>query len=374
MICKKCKMEIEDNSVYCSYCGKRQLPEERKVVRRANGTGTVYRLSGRRRSPWVAAKNKKIIGYFEKRSEALLALSKTQGKSLPEMFNSTVFDILQRWQGTNRYKRLSEDTKASYRAAWKYLEPQGDKKIRDMKTSHFQSAINSAVEEGKERDTCEKIRSLCSLICQEAMKDDIIDRNYSLGLELPRKQEKNKRNFSEEDIIKLFDADNDRDARIVLCLIYTGMRIGEFFDTLKVNVFPEERYLIAGNKTEAGKNRVIPIREEILPYIYDFMEEGTGKYLVCNSKGNRIDRCNYLKRNFYPLLDRLHIIYKDEQGNTILTPHRSRHTFISEAIEGKIAPEALIKIVGHSKYTTSVEKYNDVVDLEYLKKEAAKGL
>lgn len=32
-----------------------------KAMRRANGTGTVYKLSGRRRRPWVAAKQKIII-------------------------------------------------------------------------------------------------------------------------------------------------------------------------------------------------------------------------------------------------------------------------------------------------------------------------
>ena len=29
-----------------------------KAMRRANGTGTVYKLAGRRRRPWVAAKQK----------------------------------------------------------------------------------------------------------------------------------------------------------------------------------------------------------------------------------------------------------------------------------------------------------------------------
>ena len=32
-----------------------------KAMRRANGTGTVYKLAGRRRRPWVAAKQKIII-------------------------------------------------------------------------------------------------------------------------------------------------------------------------------------------------------------------------------------------------------------------------------------------------------------------------
>ena len=52
----------------------------KKKLKRTNGSGTVYKLSGNRRKPWVAVKTlgwteegkqeKKIIGYFEKEDEA----------------------------------------------------------------------------------------------------------------------------------------------------------------------------------------------------------------------------------------------------------------------------------------------------------------
>ena len=43
-------------------------------------------------------------------------------------------------------------------------------------------------------------------------------------------------------------------------MIYTGMRIGELFGLRTENV--HETYVIGGEKTKAGRNRIIPIRSE----------------------------------------------------------------------------------------------------------------
>ena len=61
MECIKCKKDIPDGSVFCCWCGKQQQTPQRKALKRANGTGTVYKLQGRRTRPWVAAKGKTII-------------------------------------------------------------------------------------------------------------------------------------------------------------------------------------------------------------------------------------------------------------------------------------------------------------------------
>ena len=52
--CKKCRKDIPDESVYCLFCGTKQVKEKKKALKRANGTGTVYKLRGRRkrRTKW----------------------------------------------------------------------------------------------------------------------------------------------------------------------------------------------------------------------------------------------------------------------------------------------------------------------------------
>ena len=73
-LCINCNAELPLGAIYCPACGKKQTTEKRKPLKRSNGTGTAYKLKGSRKRPWVAAKNKKILGYYETREEALEAL------------------------------------------------------------------------------------------------------------------------------------------------------------------------------------------------------------------------------------------------------------------------------------------------------------
>ena len=68
---KRCSTELSEHMKYCFACGKKQKQEPRKTVKRSNGTGSAYKLSGRRRKPWVAAKAGVVIGYYETKTEAL---------------------------------------------------------------------------------------------------------------------------------------------------------------------------------------------------------------------------------------------------------------------------------------------------------------
>ena len=129
-------------------------------------------------------------------------------------------------------------------------------------------------------------------------------------------------------------------------LIYTGMRIGELFGLYVTDC--HENYVIGGEKTEAGKNRIIPIRPEGRAYFADFKARATGDLLLSGYSGQKIP-ANFRKRDFYALLNRLGIEKK--------TPHATRHTYASWARKSGIAPEALQKILGHASYTTTASIY-----------------
>ena len=68
MQCLKCKKEIPPDALFCPWCGRRQQPEARKALKRPNGTGSVYKLSGRRTRPWIATRSKVVIGYAKRAS------------------------------------------------------------------------------------------------------------------------------------------------------------------------------------------------------------------------------------------------------------------------------------------------------------------
>ena len=109
MGCIKCGRDITDGAIFCPWCGKKQVQEKRKALKRANGTGTVYKLSDHRRiRPWVAAKNKIVIGYYERKTDALDALARLNGKQITERYNMTFAEVFECWK-EEHYKERSEE-------------------------------------------------------------------------------------------------------------------------------------------------------------------------------------------------------------------------------------------------------------------------
>ena len=80
----------------------------------------------------------------------------------------------------------------------------------------------------------------------------------------------------------------------------------------------------------------------------------------------------FRNRRFYPKLDELGIERKDKDGKNILTPHRTRHTMAADAITAGVSPVALTKVLGHSKFSTTADKYADDLDITYLHNEMEK--
>lgn len=340
--CVKCKKELPDSVLYCPYCGKKQDKEKRKSLKRANGTGTVYKLQGRRRKPWVAAKNKTIIGYYEKKSEALEALEKLSGKPLSERYNMTFEDIFREWSNEH-YRKVGEQAVRSYNCAFKIYEPLHNRKFRDLHTQDFQNIIDQYTD--KSHSTLQLYKNLITQMSRWAMREEIISTNFAQFVQLPKQQMKQKEIFSENDIA-LLEADGSEAAMIVLMLIYTGMRIGELF-TLPVEDY-HETYVIGGEKTSAGKNRVIPIRPEGRKYFEYFAKHATGELLLSGYVGNK-SIARFRSKDYYLLLDKLGIERK--------TPHSTRHTFATWAVSIGMQPEILQRILGHANYSTTAEIY-----------------
>ena len=121
------------------------------------------------------------------------------------------------------------------------------------------------------RSQCAKIKQLCSQLCKYAAQNDIIDKNYASFIVLPKEAKKERRIFTSEEREKLWEHSDDKSVQIILFMIYTGFRIGEVFTILKENVHLDERYIIGGIKTEAGKDRIVPLPPQI-PEIKSFVE------------------------------------------------------------------------------------------------------
>ncbi len=361
--CIKCKKEIPQDSLFCLHCGKKQtVTEGKKTKRRSNGSGSVYKSKERRKKPWAATattyrnciRESVFLGYFATEKEAVEALAKVDTQNIPSEYNATLEEIYTDWSRTH-FKDIGEKSAEGYEIAYKHLIPCHKKKMRDIKTDDFQHVINNMISNGRSRSSCNKIRILANQLSKYAMERDIITKNYAQFIKLPKENKKEKEIFTKNEIELLFKNKWTQTAQIILVLIYSGMRIGELFSIETKNVHIKERYMIGGEKTEAGINRIIPIHNKILPFIEEWYS-ATNTYLLENSKGGQKNIRNFREREFYPFLEEIGIISKDDKKRR-LTPHSTRHTFASMMVQAGAQPELLQKIIGHENYETTIDTY-----------------
>lgn len=379
MICrsKKCGKELSDDSLYCNYCGMKQVPDKKKELKNPNGYGSVIKLGGRRRKPWavrmsqiVEDKQKfRYIGYYETKTEALKVLANEQITPTSPKANITFMDLYEEWKLTKAFTSLSQQTKDNYTAAYKHLAKIHKSKFTNIRTAHIQSIIDSL---DRSHSTKTKIRIFCGLLYKYAMQNDICNKNYAEFIKLDREEKKEKQIFTDSDIKILFKNDKKPYVDTILILIYTGMRITEFLG-LKcsdVDLKSEIPTIVGGIKTEAGRDRVVPIHPKILPYIKRYYDMGFERLVTKEEergkKGNKkivsglpITSNYYRASIFNPILESLNIKGK--------TPHSARHTFATMLAQAGADTNAIKNILGHEDYAFTADQYTHAKDIAFLK-------
>lgn len=344
-VCKKCGAPLPEGAVFCPMCGKRQEAAPRRRGKRPNGSGTVYRLSGNRRMPWAAAKAGEVIGYYQTRNDALQALERFAGRVPGDNFNITFAEAYAKWKDEH-FRRVGDSSIDGYEAAFRRCAALHNQKLRQLRTESYQAVIDAQAGAGLGRSTLEKDKLLMTKLGAWAICEELAAVNYAEYVVLPKAEKKEKEIFQRDELARLEGCESDT-ATLILLLIYTGMRIGELFALRMENC--HDGYVIGGEKTEAGRNRVIPIPEVIRGRYAQLRAAAAGKErLVDGYTGNR-RADQFRKRDYYPLLEALRIPKR--------TPHATRHTFTSMAVAAGVKPEPLQKILGHSDYSTTVNIY-----------------
>lgn len=365
MLCIKCKQVIPTGSKFCMHCGAGQTEEQqpKKPKRhRGHGQGSVTVNKACTKSPYfarVTVEGRRVsIGYFPTAKEANLAIAEYLANYAEET-SPRIEWTLRRFYDTwseRTFPTLTHSGVNAHRASWNYMQEIAGHKMRELKTADYQSCINRAVAAGKSRSVCEKIRNLASLLCQEAMRDDVIDKNYARLLELPKSDKREKDIFTEAEIELLTRHDQDMEARIILILIYTGLRIGEFLKLRPCDIDANQWRLIGGSKTEAGRNRMVPIVPKIRPYFTVLIDAAPSS----QSKLLNVSEKHYRDKYFYEYLVQLGILTQAEiatGGKPRLTPHCTRHTFASLARKAGIDKDVLTRVIGHTDYATTDSNY-----------------
>lgn len=182
---------------------------------------------------------------------------------------SNVFDLFYayKYQRPNG-KTYSRQSKDSTNAAFKKCSTLHDELFEEINADQLQRVIDECP---NRYATKENIVSLFKQMYRYAYANNLCDRDISVNLSINTADDDEKGEpFTAENIRTFWKHANDNTiVQSILIMIYSGFRISEY-SNLEIN--HTEKYFHGGIKTAAGKNRIVPFYEPIIPYIDSCIE------------------------------------------------------------------------------------------------------
>lgn len=192
-------------------------------MRLPNSFGSVYKLSGNRRNPWVARKTTgwtfdevkkksypiyQFIGYYPTRKEALTALTEFNRDPYDLHHNTITFrEVYERWSELH-FPKVSQSNVNGYKASFNSCPALHDMKFVEIKLDHLQKAIDDS---GKNTPTLKKMKILFGLMYDYAVIHEIVKsdkRDMVRYVDISKAGNPNAYNrkpFSKKEIKKLWD-------------------------------------------------------------------------------------------------------------------------------------------------------------------------
>lgn len=345
-----------------------KVKKKRKGMKLPNGYGSITKMSGRRRKPWRVRVTSgwtpegkqlyKNIGTYATRAEAMDALAAwnvnphssaeqakrdavAQGMSFTDIYNAML-----QYRGDS----LSDGMRALYRVGYNNLEPLHQLAFLSIKKPQLQDAFNACK---KSSATKNKMKVLVNAIYKYAIEHEITEKDYSKMVDLePTKNLKDHEPFTEEEIAAIWKrAEADDTAKIILIQIYTGCRIEELLQMEKESVNLPEQYAIGGIKTDAGKDRIIPFHDRIVPLVEYFYNQDR-PFLFVNAYKGRL-KYNAFLRAF---------LKRMEEWGMKHSTHDARRTAATRLHVADVPYSIIQQILGHAS--------KDVTGKHYISKNA----
>lgn len=235
--------------------------------------------------------------------------------------------------------------------------------MKDIRVEHLEGTIRDA-DVGSA--TKGRIKSLFNMMYRYAMKHEIVQKDYAQLCNAVKREAPGKEviPFTPEEISLLWDNINEVPfVDMILIGIYSGWRPQELATLKTADIDLETNAMKGGMKTDAGKNRVVPIHPLICPLI-EKRYSPDNEFLFNDDNGQQGTYMTYDKYRgrFVKAMKRLKLTHR---------PHETRHTFITKAKECHVDEYILKLIVGHA-ITDITEKTYTHRTMEQLHKEICK--
>lgn len=382
MICPKCKAQTVDGAIFCPWCGKKLTTTKKaRSKSRGNGTGCAY-YSTRYRY-WIAQvidgyrepddKTKPMIpikrtkGGFKRREDALAycAMVKAE-KNKTAVINMTLKEVYDAWDPWYS-PRVDPDTFGCYRAAFAHFKSLHDVNIRNISAGDLQKCMDDCP---RGHRTHQNMKCTAGLLWAYAVDHNLADKDITENLYIGKGASVQREPLTDIEVEKIRkEIGKDRYAAYVYALCYLGYRPGEMLEIRKEQVHEREGHLfiIEGKKTDAGRDRIVPVHEKIESIIRQQLSTDGTEYLfpmhIISRKGTfkgfKVMTDNYFnKYAFRPLADRLGI-----PKNKV--PYSARHTFSDKLKNAEGTDKTKAALIGHSDYKFTQKKYQST-DMDEL--------
>lgn len=331
-------------------------------MKRANGEGSIFKLSGKRRKPWAVRitvgyedNGKQIyryVGYYPTKTEAKVAMREYLTNPFNLDHKSTKLkDVYDKWSDQSD---LAQTTLQSYSSAFNQAKLLHNMNMRDIKAIHLEAAMDQMKPHMQS-----VFKNAMGKVYTYAIKHEIVDKD-PMGLISVKTtvQAKEKTPFTLEEIDKLKSFKHPLNDT-ALILLYTGLRINELLEIKCENVHLDKKYMIGGKKTKAGQNRIIPLHDDILPIIKARYDQGNSYLITRDNK--KVIYATYRISYWNKMTSALGFKH---------TPHDTRHTFTTFADRCGMNKVALKRILGHA--LGDITDHYTHKDIEELLKEINK--
>lgn len=408
--CPECELQVSDKALTCPHCGMPLKSQKtirkktaRKHIRLPNGFGSITKMNkpnlrnpyrvricvGKTSEGKPILKSLKPQSSFHTYNEAYEALVEYNRNPYDLDNDITVMDLYDKWS-EEYFKNTTANYIRTVKSAWVYCSSIYDMRAKDVRVRHLKGCMDEGYRieyKGNKKGTKiyptartkSRMKSLFNLMFDYALEFEIVDRNYarafSISGDIVDEIKNNTQGhiiFTDEEMQILWDnVDHVPFVDWVLIQCYMGWRPQELATITLDEINIDEWYMKAGMKTEAGKQRIVPIHTKIHELVKRNYDKGvylgTGRLL--NDKGQT--HSGTWKLTYDKYAARFSKVIKSLHLNPEHKPHDPRKTFATRCKKAGVDEYALKEMMGHSIKDITESVYT-VRDLEWLRSDLEK--
>ena len=208
--------------------------------------------------------------------------------------------------------------------------------------------------------------SILSGILQEALFDEVINRNPVRSVKLPKFDTPKIKPFTADEVHDIMSlAENDNYRYYIAIAFYTGMRSGEIIGLKKSDIDLDKQMIrVQRTRSRFGEstpktswsNRDIPIIALLMPYILEVYNKHDNEYLLVTQYNKPYITTNVFQEQFWkPSLKELGIEYR--------RPYNARHTYATNMLYNNlVTPVQLAQLLGHANTQMVFDVYVNYID------------